>query len=186
VIADVTDKGMPAALFMAHARSILRASVSGPFPPAKAITTANRLICTDPTEGMFVSLYYVNIQPERDELICVNAGHNPPYHFNAKEKSLSELPRGGMPLGIEETTEYQELAVPFQPGDFMLLYTDGVTEASNRELHFFGTDRLNKILSKNQKGSPEKIRTAIDAAVSHFMGTTNPSDDITLVVIKRG
>jgi serine phosphatase RsbU (regulator of sigma subunit) len=185
VIADVTDKGMPAALFMAHARSIIRASVLGPYSPAEAIALANHLICTDPTGGMFVSLFYAQLDPAKNELIFVNAGHNPPLHYRSTSNELIELPRAGFPLGIEDKTTYEQGHMNFQNGDFLLMYTDGVTEATNQTYKLFGKDRLSQTLLDSNLASAQEIQSAINNAVFRFIGSNEPSDDITLVVLKK-
>jgi sigma-B regulation protein RsbU (phosphoserine phosphatase) len=185
VIADVTDKGMPAALFMAHARSIIRASVVGPYPPAEAMASANHLICTDPTEGMFVSLFYAQLDPGKNELTYVNAGHNPPLHYRSALKDLIELPRTGFPLGIEDGSTYEQGTIHFQNGDFLFMYTDGVTEAMNPTHNLFGKDRLYQTMLEYKSNHASEIQSAINNAVFKFIGANEPSDDVTLVVLKK-
>jgi sigma-B regulation protein RsbU (phosphoserine phosphatase) len=185
VIADVTDKGMPAALFMAHARSVIRASVVGPLPPAEAIASANHLICTDPTEGMFVSLFYAQLDPVKNELTYVNGGHNPPLHFHAASNELVELPRSGFPLGIEDGSTYRQGIITLEEGDHLVMYTDGVTEAMNATHQLFEKDQLRQILLQNKESNAQEIKSAIKEAVFDFIGPLDPSDDVTLVVIKK-
>jgi sigma-B regulation protein RsbU (phosphoserine phosphatase) len=185
VIADVTDKGMPAALFMAHARSIIRASVVGPFQPSETIASANHLICTDPTEGMFVSLFYGQLDPIKGEMIYVNAGHNPPLHYKADTSELFELPLTGFPLGIEDGSQYKQGLVTIQSGDIVLLYTDGITEAMNPEGDLFEPARLRRVLLEHKHKSVQEIQSVINDAVFRFIGSNEPSDDVTLMVLKR-
>jgi sigma-B regulation protein RsbU (phosphoserine phosphatase) len=185
VIADVTDKGMPAALFMAHARSIIRASVVGPYAPAEAIISANHLICTDPTEGMFVSLFYAQLDPGSGELTYVNGGHNPPLHYRSVSNDLIELQHTGFPLGIEDESPYEQGSLHIQDGDFLLMYTDGVTEAMNQSFDMFGKDRLVQILFEHISDSASEIQSTINNAIFEFMGTEDASDDVTLVVLKK-
>ena len=185
LIADVTDKGMPAALFMAHTRSIIRASVVGPYPPAEAIASANHLICTDPTEGMFVSLFYAQLDPIKGELTYVNGGHNPPLHYRSASDDLIELPRTGFPLGIEDGSAYGQGFMHFQNGDFLLMYTDGVTEANNPSYDLFGKDRLCQILLDHKSASAQEIQSAINNALFKFTRSKDASDDVTLVVLKK-
>jgi sigma-B regulation protein RsbU (phosphoserine phosphatase) len=185
VIADVTDKGMPAALFMAHARSIIRASVIGPYLPAEAIASANHLICTEPTEGMFVSLFYAQLDPVKNELTYVNAGHNPPLHYRSASNDLIELSRTGFPIGIEDGSAYEQGTMYFQNGDFLLMYTDGVTEATNQTYNLFGKDRLYQTVLEYKSTSAPEIQSAINNAVFKFIGSNEPSDDVTMVVLKK-
>jgi sigma-B regulation protein RsbU (phosphoserine phosphatase) len=185
VIADVTDKGMPAALFMAHTRSVIRASVVGPLPAAEAITSANHIICNDPTEGMFVSLFYAQLDPAKNEIIFVNGGHNPPLHFFAASNELIELPRSGFPLGIEDGSVYTQEIIHLEKGDLLVMYTDGVTEATNASYQLFEKDRLYQILLQNKEASALEIKSAIKGAVFDFIGPFEPSDDVTLVIVKK-
>jgi sigma-B regulation protein RsbU (phosphoserine phosphatase) len=186
VIADVTDKGMPAALFMAHARSVIRASVVAPNQPSDSIASANHLICTDPTEGMFVSLFYGQLDPTTNKLIFVNAGHNPPIHYIAATDELTELYRTGFPLGIEDGSEYTQGVAQINSGDVVLLYTDGVTEAMNNAGDLFEPRRLRKILIENKRSNASEIQAAINDAVFSFIGPIEPSDDVTFMVLKKG
>jgi sigma-B regulation protein RsbU (phosphoserine phosphatase) len=185
VIADVTDKGMPAALFMADSRSIVRASVSIPTHPAKAISSANRLISADSANGMFVSLFYGKLDTESGKLTYVNAGHNPPYLYNAKLDSFSEFERTGLALGIESGAEFEQREIQLQHGDFILLYTDGVTEATNAEEDLYGKDRLASLLNQHRRSNVIKIKATIEDAVTEFIGDISPSDDITMMLVKR-
>ncbi len=185
VIADVTDKGMPAALFMANSRSIIRASVSIPTQPANAIASANRLICADSANGMFVSLFYGKLDIESGNLTYVNAGHNPPYLYQAETETFSEFERTGLVLGIESEAEFKEQAVQLKQGDFILLYTDGVTEATNTEQDLYGKDRLLQLLYNHRKSSVNEVQAALEDSITEFIGDISPSDDITMVIAKR-
>ena len=185
VIADVTDKGMPAALFMADSRSLTRASVSIPTQPANAIASANRLICADSANGMFVSLFYGKLDIESGNLTYVNAGHNPPYLYQAETETFSEFERTGLVLGIESEAEFKEQAVQLKQGDFILLYTDGVTEATNTEQDLYGKDRLLQLLYNHRKSSVNEVQAALEDSITEFIGDISPSDDITMVIAKR-
>ena len=185
VIADVTDKGMPAALFMAHTRSMIRASVVGPLSPAEAIASANHLICTDPTEGMFASLFYGQLDPTKSELTYVNCGHNPPLHFRAASDELIELERTGFPLGIVDGSEFSQVVIQFQEGDFLFMYTDGVTEATNPSFELFEKNHLCQILLENKSANALDLQSIIHSAVTQFIGSSEPPDDITLVIVKK-
>lgn len=185
VIADVTDKGMPAALFMANSRSIIRASVSIPTQPANAIASANRLICADSANGMFVSLFYGKLDIKSGNLTYVNAGHNPPYLYQAETETFSEFERTGLVLGIESEAEFKEQAVQLKQGDFILLYTDGVTEATNTEQDLYGKDRLLQLLYNHRKSSVNEVQAALEDSITEFIGDISPSDDITMVIAKR-
>ena len=185
VIADVSDKGMPAALFMALSRSIIRASVTSTRSPAEDIDQANRLICADSTDSMFVTLFYAQLDPETGELVYVNAGHNPPLLYRANQDELIELTRTGMVLGLFEAVDFEQRTVQLDPADFILLYTDGVSEAMDAHNREFGKERLRRVLLDNRRASAEDVAEAIEQALTAFTGEAAPSDDITFVIGRR-
>jgi sigma-B regulation protein RsbU (phosphoserine phosphatase) len=188
VIADVSDKGMPAALFMALTRSIVRASVGRAPSPADGIAHANRLICADSTGGMFVTLFYALLDPERGEITYVNAGHNPPLLYrrsdHAEQGQLAELTRTGMAMGVVADSPFEQRTVQLDPGDFILLYTDGVTEATDAQGREFGTERLRRAVADQCRSSAANIVAALERAVHDFISSTAPFDDVTIVAIK--
>ncbi|MGH2593109.1 MAG: PP2C family protein-serine/threonine phosphatase [Anaerolineae bacterium] len=185
VIADVSDKGMPAALFMALTRSIVRASMAGASSPADGIVRANRLICADAMNGMFVTLFYAQLNPATGELMYVNAGHNPPLLYRADRDELMKLTRTGMALGLFETAEFEQRTVRLNAGDFVVLYTDGVTEALDAQGQEFGEERLRRVILDSRRASAQDIITALQRATGQFAGATAPFDDSTLVIAKR-
>ncbi len=184
VIADVSDKGMPAALFMALSRSIVRASAIGADSPAQCIAHANRLICADATGGMFVTLFYAALDPTRCELTYVNAGHNPPLWYRAERDELVELERTGMVLGVDEAVRFEQRALKLGAGDFVLLYTDGVTDAIDAQRREFGKAELRRVTLEQRRAPADAIVAALGQAVSRFVGSTALFDDLTLVVAK--
>lgn len=185
LVADVADKGMAAAIFMALSRSILRASLANAASPAEGIAAANRLICEDATGGMFVTLFYAEVQASGG-LTYVNAGHNPAYLVRAAGP-CSELPPTGPLLGFSETVAYGQAQVQLETGDFVLLYTDGVTDALSGagEEDSFGEERLLALLQTQRGGSAGGVLQALTAALAGFIGPTAPFDDVTMVAIKR-
>ncbi|HLF28685.1 MAG TPA: GAF domain-containing SpoIIE family protein phosphatase [Anaerolineae bacterium] len=184
VIADVSDKGMPAALFMALTRSILRASAAAAESPAQCITQANRLICADATNGMFVTLCYAQLNSAAGELTYVNAGHNPPLRYRAQDDQLIELERTGAILGFDEALPFEQRTFPVAAGDFIFLYTDGVTEALDAQQREFGKERLRQLLWAQRRASAEVIVAALEQAIGSFTGSTAPFDDITFAIAK--
>jgi sigma-B regulation protein RsbU (phosphoserine phosphatase) len=185
VIADVSDKGMPAALFMALSRSIIRASVTSTRSPAEGIDQANRLTCADSTDSMFVTLFYAQLDPETGELVYVNAGHNPPLLYRANQDEIIELTRTGMVLGLFEAVDFEQGTVQLNPADFILLYTDGVSEAMDAHNRQFGEERLRRILLDYRQAAAEDMAEAIEQALTAFTGEAAPSDDITFVIARR-
>ena len=189
VIADVTDKGMPAALFMAFTRSIIRSNLDNTPFPATGITRANRLICQESDNGLFVTMFYGLLNPNTGELTYVNAGHNPPILVTASGPtpaySTTWLTNTGMALGIQEDATYQQGSVQLNPGDFIVMYTDGVTEAMDTGDELFGMERLQRVLLVNQDKPAAEIASALESALDQFTSSLPPHDDITIVVTKR-
>jgi sigma-B regulation protein RsbU (phosphoserine phosphatase) len=184
VIADVTDKGMPAALFMALTRSIVRASVASASSPAAGIARANRLICDDSTRGMFVTLFYALLNPAVRELTYVNAGHNPPLLCRAGRDQPMELTLTGLPLGIEVDASYEQHTLRLVPGDFVLFYTDGVTDAMNAAGQDFGIGRLQRVVMEQCSSSAADILEALERALDSFTASTAPFDDVAIMVVR--
>jgi serine phosphatase RsbU (regulator of sigma subunit) len=185
LIADVTDKGMPAALFMAFTRSIIRASLYQADSPAQGITQANHLTCQESKRGLFVTLFYSQLSPGSGEITYVNAGHNPPLLYHAATGSLKRLQSTGIPLGIDQSFTYQQNRFSMEAGDILIAYTDGVTEAANTENEEFGVARLEQIILANKDGAADDIATAVERAVNDFNPAGKQFDDITIMVIKR-
>jgi serine phosphatase RsbU (regulator of sigma subunit) len=185
VIADVSDKGMHAALFMALTRSTLRASTLAAPTPADGLNQANRLLCADSTGGMFVTLFYGQIDPAASRMTYVNAGHNPPLLYRAAKKELTELTRTGIVVGFDEAQAYKQRAVRLQRDDFILFYTDGVTESVNAENEQFGEERLRRVILKHRHKSPDEIMRALKQSLGEFTGDIPAFDDVTIVIIKR-
>jgi len=184
VIADVSDKGMPAALFMALTRSIVRASVGRAPSPADGIAHANRLICGDATSGMFVTLFYALLNPLAGKITYVNAGHNPPLLYRTDQDQLTKLTRTGMALGVVADSAFEERTLHLNSGDFILLYTDGVTDATDAHEQDFGMERLQRVLLDYRRAGAVDIMAALEQAIDEFAGSTAPFDDTAIVVAK--
>jgi len=185
VIADVTDKGMAAALFMALTRSAIRANVSRAASPAEGITGANRQVCAESTRGLFVTLFFGLLDPATGDVTYVNAGHNPPLFYRAAEDDLTLLKATGMPLGIDTAAIYGQRMIHMQPGDFLVLYTDGITEAFDEKGQEFGMERLQQVVYDVRSASVAEIQSRLLRTVNDFIQNTAPTDDITVMVVKR-
>jgi sigma-B regulation protein RsbU (phosphoserine phosphatase) len=188
VIGDVSDKGMHSALFMAVTRSIVRASVSHASAPVEGISNANRLICGDSVDGMFVTLFYALLRPELGEITYVNAGHNPALLYRqsrAEQEPLTLLRPTGMALGILEDFAFEQRSVCLEPGDCMVLYTDGVTDAIRADRQRFGIERLCQVVQANISASATEMVIAVEDAVGAFADSEAQFDDMALVVAKR-
>lgn len=184
MIADVSGKGIPAALFMALSRIVVRVNASWyPTEPAEAIRSSNATISADSKSGMFVTLFYGILSRERT-LRYVNAGHNPPILCHAEGGSFEELEATGIAIGAVMDAGYSSREVVLKPGDVLVLYTDGITEAENAERNMFGEDRLRGVIGRNRHLGAKEIIAEILTDVKAFSGDYPQSDDITLMVVK--
>lgn len=185
VIADVSGKGMHAALFMASTRSIIRAKATAALRPADILTQSNALLCHDAAQGMFVTLFYADIDPATGALNYVSCGHNPPYWHRAADGSVAELDSTCSVLGMDESMVCKESRAEMARGDVMLFYTDGFTEAFNEQQELFGEERLKGILSRFAKETPTRILEEVQRELDAFVGAAPQSDDRTIVIAKR-
>ena len=184
-VADVSDKGVPAALFMMSSRTLLKGTAIGRGAPGDVLPEVNDLLTEDNEAFMFVTILYAVFDPDSGALTYANGGHNNPLLVHADGAS-EELPMtGGIALGVMPGLEYKESEVTLVPGDSLILYTDGVSEAMNSEGEEFGIDRLRKIFTKNPPSSARAANEAILQAVHDFAGETPQSDDVTCLVLRR-
>ncbi len=185
VIADVADKGMPAALFMTLTRTLMRAAVLEETSPAAALARVNDLLVPDAQHGMFVTAVYAVLSLETGELAYANAGHNLPLLLRSRTRELERLCKGGMALGVLEGVRLEERVISLEPGDCLIFYTDGITEAFSPEGEIYGEERLRATIQAADDGSAQAMLDAIDGSVIAFAGDTPPSDDRTLMVLRR-
>lgn len=185
VVADVADKGVPAALFMAVVRSLLRASVSPDRSPADAVALANRLACRDAADGTFVTLWYGQFDAAGG-LRYVNAGHNPPLLRRADGR-VERLGRTGILVGWDPEVPFGEAAVRLGDGDLLVGYTDGVTEARAPDGAEYGEARLLEVVAAaDVPGAPAAaVLEAVRTDLARFIGDAEPHDDVTLVLVRR-
>ena len=184
VIADVAGKSIPAALFMALSRMIIRASAAHQSLATEVLRNANNMIASDATAGMFVTLLFGVLDGEALTLRYANAGHPTPLIFKSRDCSYEEEVACGIALGAKEGVSYEEQIIKFGPGDVAVFYTDGVTEAMNIKGELFGMKRLIGAVSKTCQSPAEEIMSRILEEVSAFREDREQNDDITLVVLK--
>ncbi len=187
VIADVADKGAAAALYMTSGRTLIHTfALEQPDSPEYVIGEANRRITLDTHEGLFITLFYGVLDPASGMLLYCNAGHNPPFLLHAQgNREVHPLTRTGIPLGIVEETTWEQRTLQLSPGDMLLLYTDGVTEAQNSQKLFFEEERLLAPAQSNLGGTALQIHDAIQSDLHEFVGDAPQFDDITLLVLVR-
>ena len=184
VIADVADKGVPAALFMAMCRTTIRSTALSGRTPAQALQRANELILKDSRSDLFVSAFYAALCPTTGEFTYASAGHNRPYWFHSNGE-MEQMRAIGTILGALEDIVLEERRVILNPGDAVVFYTDGVSEAMNPNLEPFGEKRLEQVLRSHAADSAEDISRAILQAVRAFASDSPQSDDLTLIVLRR-
>ncbi|MCS7056874.1 MAG: SpoIIE family protein phosphatase [Thermoflexales bacterium] len=184
VIADVTDKGVPAALFMALSRTLVRAVASNGQAPDEVLARTNELILADSPSDLFVTMIYAVWNPGLGSVILANAGHNPPLLCRA-DGAVDVIPSRGIALGVVEQLSPQPICLELQIGDVLLLYTDGMTDALNAGGEAFGLSRLQAALSRLRHLDAESIADDLMRVVDEFIGDEPAFDDRTLVVLKR-
>jgi serine phosphatase RsbU (regulator of sigma subunit) len=194
VIADVADKGMPAALYMTLVRTLVRATVESAASPGEALEHVNNILVPDAPQGMFVTLAYTMLSIADGEFKLANAGHNPPLVLRSSTGKLEKVEKTGMALGVMEDTSIASQALSLGAGDFLIFYTDGITEAFAPNGDIYGEERLFEAIlelvrdgdsSATKQVSAQEMLDAIDASVTAFLDDQPPSDDLTLLVLKR-
>ena len=182
-VADVSDKGVPAALFMMSSRTLLKGAAIGVGPPGEVLREVNDLLIEDNEGGMFVTLLYAVYDPSSRELTYANGGHNSPLVVHPDGTSALFPLTDGIALGIAPDLSYKQNTVTLSPGDSVIFYTDGVTEAMNSEGEEFGLDPLSEFFRTNPPENPEETTAAVFDAVNVFAGEMAQSDDITCLVL---
>ena len=184
-IADVSDKGIPAALFMALTRTLVRAVVFDTSSPAEVMRRVNALIIPDNQQGMFVTAVYGVLTLETGELTYANAGHNPPIWLCGEKRTMAPLVRTGAALGIIENVPMEERTITLAAMDFLLLYTDGLTEAFSPDGETYGDERLQQVLLATEADSARGVLDALEASARQFMSLLPPADDLTMMGVMR-
>ncbi len=184
VIADVADKGVPAALFMALSRTLIRAAALSRDDPAETLSRVNELLLSDSRSDLFVTAWYAVWNPETGELAYASAGHNPPLLFRA-DGFVEELPAKGIVLGVIDTIKLEGKRIQVAPGDVLVAYTDGVTEALRSDGAEFGVVGLQSTAASVRHRNASEIMDRIVHAVDSFTAGEPPFDDMTLIVLKR-
>jgi serine phosphatase RsbU (regulator of sigma subunit) len=187
VIADVADKGLGAALYMALSRTLLRTyALEYHTRPDLVFSETNERILVDARANLFITCVYGVLDPEEGTFLYCNAGHNPPYLIcPSDENKLISLERTGMPIGIEEDNSWERKTITFSPGDKLILYTDGVTESQNAHGNFFNEDLLINTILENVTSSAHELQESILNKVREFIGDAPQYDDITLMILEK-
>ena len=184
-IADVSDKGVPAALYMMSSRTLLKGAAIGCESPSQVLDEVNSLLQDDSDTGMFVTLFYGIYDPATNEFTYANGGHNPPLIVHADGSSTVLAMTGGVALGVVPSIQYEQTTVALSPGDTILLYTDGITDATNEEGEFFGLERLQATFAGNPPRDSRAANDAVFEALQNFVGDAAQADDITCLALSR-
>ncbi|MCB0120253.1 MAG: SpoIIE family protein phosphatase, partial [Anaerolineales bacterium] len=182
-IADVADKGMPAALFMALTRTLVRAAVLETSSPADALRRVNDFLLPDTQQGMFVTAVYGELDLTSGAFTYVNAGHNPPFWVKS-DGSFEKLTRTGIALGVTEQPNIEERTLTVAVGDTLLLYTDGLTEAFSPSGELFGEVRLVDVMASLTASTAEEAIESIEACLNEFIDPLPLGDDLTMMAIR--
>jgi sigma-B regulation protein RsbU (phosphoserine phosphatase) len=182
-IADVSGKGIPAALIMAGFRASLLAEIRNEFAIRAVMAKVNSLLLESPDRGKFVTCFYGLLDHGHRALIFCNAGHNPPLLRRASG-AIEYLTEGGVALGVVRGAHYDDRPLTLHPGDVLVLYTDGVTESLNPEREAFDLVRLERTVERLHARSAREILEGIVGAALEWSGEAEQSDDLTVVVVK--
>lgn len=188
VIADVGDKGAGAALYMAMSRTLIRTYAGeNKLEPAQVIQQVNRRLLSDTQHGIFLTVVLGVLNPKQGTFTYVNAGHNPPYFLSRSDKGIekTQLDKTGTLVGIFAENEWEAKQITLKPGEVLVLFTDGITEAQDESGAFYGSQRLVATLERGFSSSAEEFRNNILQNLNAFTGSAERLDDITLIVISR-
>ncbi len=185
VIADVSGHNVGASLIMTATRTFIHARVQSFRSAAETATALNSFLYEDLTRAeLFITMFYLKYHAETRNLSFANAGHNPPLIWRAKSRSLESLDAEGLIFGILPRVDFEERRVQLQPGDLLLLYTDGIIEAENSHGSFFGENQLAALLEEHHALAPQEMIDNLLARVRMFTGTKTFNDDVSLVAIR--
>ena len=183
VMADVSGKGVPAALFMMMSKILIKNLAMQGHSPAKVLELTNAAICQNNRAEMFVTVWFGVMEISTRKMAAANAGHE--YPIIQKANGAFELfkDKHSFVVGGMDDMKYTEYEIPFEEGGTLFLYTDGVTEATNADNVLFGTDRLLEVMNRHTDSDPQTLLTQIKAAVDAFVGEADQFDDLTMLGI---
>lgn len=184
VIGDVSDKGVPAALLMARTKTLIKSAAAGVFPPDQILSLANREFCDNNEAMMFVTVFLGIINLKDGRVIYTNAGHNPPLICGSGSEAVFLKSAPAAPLGIDEDTIYKTFDFKLERGEQLFMYTDGVTEAFNKEGLMFSDEKLRTLLSQPDQLSPRTQVQAVYEQLKTFAEGAEQTDDITILALK--
>jgi len=184
VIADVSGKGVPAAIFMAVTRSLLKATALTAIPPGDCLRHVNDLLCQDNASAMFITVFYGILHTRTGEVVYGSAGHYLPFLLRDVSGIESLRSTGGMALGVLDTARFETRSTLLRKGDTLFLYTDGITEAIDRDERMFAEGRLRAFLDRTNGWSPSAMIQGLVSEVRKFSGDVPQYDDITALALR--
>ncbi len=185
VVADVSDKGLPAALTMTVARTLIHAAAQSGSSPSETLQHVNRMLLESSNEGLFVTVFYAVLDTQTGELVYANSGHNLPLLVRKNNNQVLWLEKGAMPLGVDAGLALEDKTLQIRPGDHLVMYTDGVTEARSPVDAIFGEGRLYGLLRTYSWQDDLPLIEMLDSKLIEFQANALPSDDVTIYVIRR-
>lgn len=184
VIADVSGKGVPAALFMMVSSVLIRHASTGEYSPAGILQTVNHQVCARNPAEMFVTVWLGILEISTGRLTAANAGHEYPMLKTAGGSFELYKDRHGLVVGAMDDVRYRDYTLYLAPGSKLFVYTDGLTEAVNSSLEQFGVQRILEALHQREEGTPEEILAAMNGAVKTFIGEVPQFDDLTMLCVE--
>jgi serine phosphatase RsbU (regulator of sigma subunit) len=188
IIADVSGKGTTAAFHMSQMKGIFHSLAQGCIDPNEFMLRANQALIHCLERGSFISAIFFLIDTQQKQIKYARAGHCPILYYNKEEDQANYLKDKGVALGMVRNKSYQEFIqqkeIIYKPGDVMLLFTDGITEAKNQRNEQFGNDRLAEVLYEFKTESPKKIQEHLIKRLYEFSGTDNIDDDYTTLIVR--
>ena len=184
-VADVSGKGVPAALIMAVSKTVLKAISGHENTPLDAVVETNRILLKEIRSDRFLSLFYGELDPRTGRFVYVRAGHNPPLVWRRQSGRIETLEGAGMVLGVADMEVFEERTTQLDKGDVLLLFTDGLTEAMTADDRMYSDERLERTLSETAHLDAESIAAVIQQDITKFRGGAPPNDDLTMIVVKR-
>lgn len=184
-IGDASGKGVPAAMFVATCRSLMRAIGAKVATPSECVTQVNDLMCVDNPATMFVTLFYGVLNTRTGEVVYCNAGHNPPYILRKNGVIETTASAGGIAVGVMDGMDYETQTFTLAPGDIFISFTDGVTEATDANIELFTEQRLTDAIAAPTDGTCLMVTDVIYKAIDAFVKDAPQADDITMLVLKN-
>jgi sigma-B regulation protein RsbU (phosphoserine phosphatase) len=185
VVADVSGKGIPASLLVSTLHASLHAYIQTELSLTELVKKLNLLVHRNTTPERYITFFISILDPKNDTFTYVNAGHNFPFLAGPHRPAMEMLESGGMPLGMFETADYETRVVEIKPGDLLVMYTDGITEAMDKSLHEYGEERFRRCVERVLRLPASQVRESVISDIHGFTSGHAQSDDLTLMVLKR-